>query len=128
VKAGLCKICKQPMTGASMGGPNVCVPCDIGKFRDGSEWEYKHASNNAEVAKRAAEIAAGSTSVISREECIVALVPPPRCEICKTPLEPYGSTTWVCLKDGCDRQHCAHPVPGIYPFVTLEEKECQEDS
>ena len=51
-----CRICGLPMSGPSMGGTDVCGPCDCGMFRNGEKWDYVHAINPSEVKKRAGEI------------------------------------------------------------------------
>jgi hypothetical protein len=33
-----CRLCGLPVGEASMGGTDVCPPCDCGVFRDGERW------------------------------------------------------------------------------------------
>ena len=33
---GPCRLCGEPVGSASMGGTDVCPPCDMGVYRDGS--------------------------------------------------------------------------------------------
>jgi hypothetical protein len=35
-----CKICGEPVTDASMGGPDICPWCDCGTRRDGLKWSF----------------------------------------------------------------------------------------
>jgi len=49
----------------------------------------------------------------------ISWVGPPKCEACKTPMEPVDSTQWACVNEDCDQK--GTPIhTGIYPPLPIK--------
>lgn len=53
--AAPCHLCGLPVGSASMGGTSICPWCDCGRFRDGTRWTYRDATDAAYRKARAGQ-------------------------------------------------------------------------
>jgi hypothetical protein len=51
----ICRCCKLPALKVSMGGTDLCPWCDMGVFRDGTNWTFRDCIDDEYRIKRAKE-------------------------------------------------------------------------